>query len=136
MNIARWFSYTRLLERELARARLALRHERSQWETERIRLEEERQRIENSAFLAQGLTPPHRHLLTSPSAGNSNKPRIPRAVGPFGVAARNAQFEADQERRIDETVRAPVLPAEDAERITKAAEEKGLLATDGQSAAA
>ena len=129
MNIARWFSYTRLVERELVRARRENERNRSQWDTERQQLENERRRIENVVFQSNGVAPPHRHLMPSPPRDNKS---IPRAVGPFGIAARNARLEEDRAVDADAAVResppAPELSPEEQERVTKAAVSRGLIA--------
>jgi hypothetical protein len=139
MNIARWFSYTRLLERSLIKERL--RHERerkedrAQWETERQQLEDARARIENVVFQAHGVNTPHPHLSRVPTNGDHvSKPPIPRAIGPigqFGLAARNAFIEQDAENRLGNEVRrdpSNELSAEEQERIRKAAAERGIVA--------
>ena len=131
MNIARWFSYTRFVERELIRERRKHERECERWETERLRLEAERQRLENVVFLRHGVNAPHPHL-----AGKSHqesRPVIPRAIGPigdFGLTARNATLREEQEFAKDRAARevppAPELSAEAQERIRKSAENKGV----------
>jgi hypothetical protein len=126
VNIARWFSYTRFLERELVRARRKHEREREQWN-------EERQRLENVVFLSHGVNAPNpQHLRTR---SETTRRSVPVAVGPlghFGVAARNAALEEERQRQIDEESRrvptpAPAsLPAETQDRIRKAAEDTGL----------
>lgn len=131
MNIARWFSYTRLLERELIRARRENERNHSQWETDRQRLEDERQRVENVVFQSSGVAPPHRHLMPTPA--RNTRPSIPRAVGPFGVAARNARLEEQQDAEVSSVVHAPELPelsAETQERVKRAAVNKGLVSPE------
>lgn len=128
MNIARWFSYTRLLERELIRARRETERNRSQWETDRQRLEDERQRIENVVFQSSGVAPPHRHLMPNPP--RDTRTSIPRAVGPFGVAARNARLEQEQDAEVTTVPKVPELSAETQERVKQAAVNKGLVAPE------
>jgi hypothetical protein len=125
INFARWFSYTRLLERELVRERRARQSDHSQFDQERLAWQQERHRLENAAFASHGVTPPHRHLI-EPSNRNSSKQPIPRAVGPFDLAARNAALDQRQLEQIDKTVRAPVLPDDAQDRIREAAEKVGL----------
>lgn len=145
MNIARWFSYTRLLERDLIKERHRHERERTEdrthWETERRELEEARQRIENVVFLAHGVSQPHRNLTSVPRANTNARPPIPRAIGPigdFGLAARNAQLLEDEQRRVDNEVQrdpSQELSEEAQERIRKAAKDKGLLSKEDGAAA-
>lgn len=147
MNIARWFSYTRLLERTLIKERRRFERERAadraQWETERRELEESRERIENVVFLAHGVNIPHRHLASVPRTTDPNaKPAIPRAIGPigqFGLAARNAFVVEMENQRVSAEVHhdpSQELSEEARERIRRAAEEKGLLNKDDEGSAA
>jgi hypothetical protein len=146
MNIARWFSYTRLLERSLIKERRQRERERAadraQWDTERRELEASRERVENVVFLAHGVNPPHHNPASVPNKENSDRVSIPRAIGPigqFGLHARNESLRADQERRTGEEVRRDTskdLPLEAQERIRQAAEEKGLISPENGAAVA
>lgn len=148
MNIARYFSYTQLLESQLERERANHEGEKSEWKADRQQLTDaadrklseaqeqynyekeewdyERRHLINVAMLRHGANAP---FVSQPTPRNGKQSRT-RAVGPWQIAARNALNEQAIEEHKDEVVRAPELPAltdEQKERIRRHAEAKGLI---------
>lgn len=149
MNLARLFSFTRLIQQTLDQERLDHKAtlqrlmashdvERANAFAERRRLGEthereraewtiERQHLINSVFLKHGTAAPF--VNQQPRSEDKKKRPAPR-VGPYQILAGNAHDEEEQTRLVDQTVTAPELPPLSEGRkdeIRAAATARGLI---------